>query len=172
MTPIETVVAKQAIGEVLYRYCRGIDRMDRALVLSCWHPDGTADYGEAYSGSASGFVDWVWPLHREWFVAHSHQVANMLIEVSGDGRTAASEAYVTVAMRVRGSADGPSELVGRGRYLDRWSCRDGQWRIDHRRHVVDLRTVPPAGTASDDAVPNTGSRGPDDPSYGVLGVLP
>ena len=40
---VEELLAKQAIREVIYRYCRGLDRMDRALALSCWHPGGTAD---------------------------------------------------------------------------------------------------------------------------------
>src|SRR5438477_89804 len=37
---LETLAAKQAITEVIYRYCRGLDRMDRALALSVWHPGG------------------------------------------------------------------------------------------------------------------------------------
>ena len=34
---------KQAITEVIYRYCRGLDRMDADLVRAVWHPGGTAD---------------------------------------------------------------------------------------------------------------------------------
>lgn len=37
----DELAAKWAITEVIHRYCRGLDRMDKALALSCWHPDGT-----------------------------------------------------------------------------------------------------------------------------------
>ena len=33
-TELEQLLAQQQIREVLYRYCRGLDRMDRALARS------------------------------------------------------------------------------------------------------------------------------------------
>lgn len=159
MDAIEELLHKQAITEVLYRYCRGIDRMDRDLVISCWHSDGTADYEDIYSGSGEGFVDWVWPVHRDGFVAHSHQITNVLVEVAEDGDHAVSESYVTVALRAAG--DG-GVLVGRGRYLDQWSRREGVWAIDHRRHVSDVST---SATATGGADPVIDRRTPRDPSY-------
>src|SRR5439155_824312 len=130
---LEKLAAKQAITEVIYRYCRGLDRMDRALTLSVWHPGGTADYGEEmYVGTGEGFVDWVWQQHAH-FDRHSHQITNVLIDVDGD--TAASEAYVTVALRAT-APDAIVDTVSRGRYLDRWSRRDGGGAIDHRRHIA------------------------------------
>src|SRR5947208_14505381 len=113
---LETLAAKQAITEVIYRYCRGLDRMDRALTLSVWHQGGTADYGEEmYVGTGEGFIDWVWKQHA-LFDRHSHQITNILIEVDGD--QAVSESYVTVALR-SGGADAVVDTVSRGRYLDR-----------------------------------------------------
>jgi hypothetical protein len=162
---IEELLAKQAITEVLYRYCRAIDRMDADLARSCWHADGTADYGDLYAGSGAGFVEWVWPVHRDGFVAHSHQMSNLLIEVRGE--RAASEGYVTVALRPRPGEGKAVDIVGRGRYLDRWSKREGVWAIDHRRHVVDVRSIAPAGAATE-LPANHGRRGLDDPSYEVL----
>ena len=86
---LETLAAKQAITEVIYRYCRGLDRMDRTLALSVWHPGGTADYGEEmYVGTGEGFVDWVWQQHAH-FDRHSHQITNILIDVD-DPPTAAA----------------------------------------------------------------------------------
>jgi hypothetical protein len=37
-----------------------------------------------------------------------------------------------------------TDIVVRGRYLDCWSCRDGEWRIDERRYENDLTQVIPA----------------------------
>ena len=38
---LATMAAQQAITDNLHRYCRAMDRMDRELALSCWHPGGT-----------------------------------------------------------------------------------------------------------------------------------
>src|SRR5579872_3721315 len=90
------VAAKQAITEIMHRYCRGMDRMDRGLTLSCWHPGGTDDHAPLYVGSAAGFVEWLWPVHAA-MVCTRHVVSNILIEVEGD--TATSETYWTVTLR-------------------------------------------------------------------------
>ena len=87
----DDTAAKQAITEVIYRYCRAVDRMDRGLIATIWHPDGTADYGVTYQGSAAGLIDNLWANHAK-LLGHSHQVTNILIEVDGD--VAGSEAYV------------------------------------------------------------------------------
>lgn len=165
MTAIDELLAKQAITEVLYRYCRGLDRMDRELAGSCWHEDGTADYGDLHRGTGAGFLDWVWPVHAEGFSAHSHQITNVLIEVRGD--RAASEAYVTVALRSASPA-GAVDVVGRGRYLDRWSRRAGVWAIDHRQHVADLTAT---SAVVDAGAPGAGRRDPSDPSYDVFASI-
>ena len=90
---VAELLAKQAITDALYRYCRGLDRMDRDMVLSVWHNDSTADYGAHYHGSGPGFVDWVWPAHGN-FERHSHQITNVLIELVDDDH-AVSEACDT-----------------------------------------------------------------------------
>lgn len=158
--------AKSAITEVIYRYCRALDRMDRALAATIWHPDGTADYGSAmYQGTGGGFITWVWEQH-ETMLAHSHQVANVLIVVDGDH--AESEAYVTATLRTEAGPDAPMEIVSRGRYVDRWSCRDGRWAIDHRRFVEDFTTFTAVTGAPPGPLVTAGRRDGEDPSYGAL----
>ena len=51
---LDTLIAKQAVRDIVYRYCRGLDRMDREMALSIWHPDAMVDYGETYRGPAAG----------------------------------------------------------------------------------------------------------------------
>jgi len=41
---VQQLAATQAITDVLHRYCRGLDRMDREMAESVWHAGGTADY--------------------------------------------------------------------------------------------------------------------------------
>ena len=66
----------------------------------------------------------------------SHQLSNILIVVDGD--TATSESYVHACIRMD-----ENDIVVRGRYLDTWSRRDGEWRIDERRYENDLTQVIP-----------------------------
>ena len=53
---LETYAAKQAITEVLYRYCHAVDRMDADLASRIWHPDGVARYEDIFEGTGSGFM--------------------------------------------------------------------------------------------------------------------
>ncbi len=164
---LSDLAAKQEITEVIYRYCRGLDRMDRELALSVWHADGTADWGSMYQGLGSGFIEWVWDAHAG-FERHSHQVTNILIDV--DGERAVSESYVTVALWARPDPLQVLELVGRGRYADRWSRVEGRWAIEHRRYISDLQTTTkiPIENAESSV---EGRRDTSDASYAVLGSL-
>jgi SnoaL-like domain len=134
---LETLIAKQAITEVLYRYCYSMDRIDPELGRQIWHPDGLAHYGEAiFDGPASEYLDQVFAAHRK-ADATSHQLSNITITV--DGEQATSESYVHACIRTRGQ-----DVIVRGRYLDMWSRRQGEWRIDERRYENDLTQIIPA----------------------------
>ena len=153
---------RAAITDLIYRYCRAMDRIDHELGYSIWHDDGTADYGaDVYVGSGRGFIDHVCRQHAG-LLAHSHQVTNIIIEV--DGHRAGSEAYVTATLRMmRGET--LTQMMVWSRYIDTWSKRDGRWGIDHRISVIDfdeIRAVTPMRMTS------RGTRDRDDPSYAVL----
>jgi hypothetical protein len=168
--------AKIAITEVIYRYCRALDRMDRELADTVWHPDGTADYGPTFHGPAGELLDVMWVNHAA-LGGHSHQVTNILIDVDGD--SAGSEAYVTGFLWNVSDAGIVSHMVAIGRYLDRWSCREGTWAIDHRRFVYDAvfpsdssdRSI--FGRLATERSPRTSAarRNQSDPSYKVVGRL-
>jgi SnoaL-like domain len=134
---VEIVMDKQAITEVLYRYCHAVDRIDPELASQIWHPDGLAHYEGIFEGTGRQFIDFVFESHRQ-ADATSHQLTNMLIDVDGD--RASSESYVTACIRAGGN-----DIVVRGRYSDTWSRRAGQWRIDDRRYRHDIVQVQPIG---------------------------
>jgi hypothetical protein len=175
LDPLQELLAERAIREVLYRYCRGLDRMDWTMSYAVWHDDSTALYGGLYEGSGRGFVDWVMKLH-EGMVAHSHQITNILIDVDDDGTHAASEAYVTVRLRTHNAAGDLVDILGSGRYCDRWTWRDGRWAIQHRQYVGDLTTsIPVPAASAAGRIPPAGEvrrpesrRDRDDPSYQFL----
>lgn len=168
------IADRAAITDVLLRYCRGIDRMDRELTLSCWHPGGTDEHTPLYSGTAEGFVEWVWGIHAA-MVSTRHTLTNILIEVDGDD--AWTESYWWVILRIK-QDDGLVDIIGCGRYLDHLEKIDGRWAIRHRRSIHDWDRVEPVGLtmASGPTVPpnNPGSRiypstrDANDPSYEFL----
>lgn len=132
---MRVLLDQQALRDVLSRYCRGLDRMDKEMACAVWHEGGTAFYDGIFEGTGHGFIDWVWEAHAA-MERHSHQITNVLCEIDGDRAT--SESYVTVVLWTRPDQQGQQyELVGRGRYLDRWSRGDGRWAIDHRIHLLD-----------------------------------
>ncbi|MEO9129826.1 MAG: nuclear transport factor 2 family protein [Sphingomonas sp.] len=158
---IQALADRHAITGLIYLYCRAVDRLDHKLGYSIWHDDGTADDGKTvYQGTGHDFIDFVIDQHGK-MLGHSHQVTNIILELDGD--RAASESYYIAAQRVlRG--EHLHEITVRGRYLDRWSKRDGRWGIDHRitiRDFDDIRPVLPLSVTA-------GSRDRSDPSYAIL----
>ncbi|TXS96054.1 nuclear transport factor 2 family protein [Parahaliea maris] len=136
---LERLQSESEIRAVLAGYCRALDRMDKPAAYAVWHPDGTALYHDIFEGTGHGFVDWVWDAHAG-MERHSHQISQSVIAVNGD--VARSETYITVSLWMLPNADGArQEIVSRGRYLDRWSRREGRWAIDHREHVLDMQTL-------------------------------
>lgn len=174
---VETLAAKQAITEVLYRYCRGVDRIDSELTRQCYHPDAIDQHSGQYSGPGRGWAEWVDSLHEPMIVTR-HMISNVLIEVSGND--AWSEAYWTVVLRIPLGGKQVDMTAG-GRWLDHFRCVDGIWAIQRRRTVNDWhRSDEVINTAEtfegqtlmvlDPAVPNFEMRRDrSDPSYDFLG---
>jgi hypothetical protein len=165
---LELVTAELEIRKVLGRYCRSFDRLDRELAYSVWHPDGTAHYIERPVMPARQFIDQILESLKTRH-ARSHQITNMVLEVSGD--RAVSEAYGVACL-----LDVTDGLIisqnFHGRYLDQWSRRDGRWALDHRRYVADcyMTSTCPAEKFSQTAL-QIGKPGKDDPSYALFASL-
>jgi SnoaL-like domain len=132
--------AKQEILEGLYRYCHAVDRIDPSLLATVWHTGALAHYEGFFDGPAGECMERVLESHRAC-EATSHQVTNALIEVAGDSAT--SQCYVMACVR-----SGPVDVVVRGRYSDRWSRRDGAWRIDERTYTQDVMELIPVDKPS------------------------
>jgi SnoaL-like domain len=159
---LNALADRQAILDLIYRYCRSVDRLDIPLGHSIWHDDATADYGaEVYQGDGRGAIDHICAQHRR-MSHHSHQVSNVLIDLDGD--RAGSEAYVTAALRGYRNQQ-LIQMTIWARYVDRWSRRDGRWGLDHRlviRDFDEVREVTPLHHH------DVGRRDRSDPSYRVL----
>jgi hypothetical protein len=131
---LDDLVAQQEIRDVLIRYTRGIDRRDRELVRSCYHPDARDDHGP-FKGTVEEFLDWVEDA-LSYFTSTMHFIGNQLVEVHGD--LADAESYCVAYHRRAATGDEPGhDLVMGLRYVDRLERREGEWRIADRLCVFD-----------------------------------
>jgi hypothetical protein len=152
---------RQAILDCIHRYCRGVDRFDRDLVLSVYHSDAIDDHG-VFVGPPADFADWAFAYHREHQHLTQHIVTNHNCELDGD--SAHTETYwMLAAMNKQGA---PLSLSG-GRYIDRFERRAGRWAIAARRCTIEWYGRPgeeafPAALLATYATP---SRDRNDPSY-------
>ncbi|MBV8062138.1 MAG: nuclear transport factor 2 family protein [Nevskia sp.] len=127
---LQRLLDRQAIQDCLLRYTRGVDRLDRELLISAYHADAIDDHG-AFVGSPAAFADWALPHHREHQSCTYHLILNHSCELDRD--SAHGETYcVYVGVNRNGTID----LIG-NRYLDRLERREGNWAILRRVCVVE-----------------------------------
>ena len=159
---VRELLDRHTIMDLIYRYCRSVDRLDVPLGHSIWHDDGIADYGETiYQGNGRGAIDFICAQHSKT-LHHSHQVSNILIDLNGD--RACSESYAIATLRIR-RGERLQQMTVWSRYIDRWSRRNGRWGLDKRiaiRDFDEVRDVVPLGDH------DVGRRDRSDPSYAVL----
>lgn len=127
---LQVLLDRQAIHECLTRFSRGMDRFDREVFLSAFHPDATVAAGP-FVGSAAQCYDWAMPMHEAGQVATQHNLLNVTIDLDGD--TAHTETYYQFVGRNR---DDTIWIAG-GRYVDRLERRHGEWRISVRTNVIE-----------------------------------
>ena len=78
MTELEQLVAKEAIRDQIYTYCRSLDRIDNELGYSVFAEDSEVDYGPTYKGTGRGFIDMMLDQHRQ-MISTSHMMTNIII---------------------------------------------------------------------------------------------
>lgn len=170
-----TLADRMAIADTIALYCRGIDRLDRALVASCFHADATDTHG-SFHGTVDDFVAWAFRL-LERYDSTMHLIANHLATFPsrGAGTTptvAVAETY-GIAFHRSSDPDPRRNLTVGFRYLDRLERRDGgPWLIASRIATTEwVRAAVPEESwpiPDDSAV---GRRDGDDPLHGLLRAL-
>ena len=148
------------IQDAIHRYSRGLDRLDRSIALSAYHPDASDDRGAHLVSTPQEFVGWVWK-DLEGAKGTAHNISNITCEIDGD--VAHTESYITFHVWGAGGANGV--ITGHARYLDRLERREGRWAIAHRElrwdYMTRLEGVP---LRTDGSMP-TGVRSKEDRSY-------
>ncbi len=99
---IQELLDKQAITELIYTYPRGLDRMDKDILLSIGHPDAKMKFGKTDFPSWAAYVDWLIKAHND-MVGNNHRITNILVKVNGD--KAVSECTGTATLLVPKEGD-------------------------------------------------------------------
>lgn len=160
---------REAIRDVIHRYCRAADRCDLDAFKSCYWPDGFDDHG-FFGGNAHEFCDYVIPVLKK-IESSVHAITNTIIDI--DGAQAFCESQWSVVHRLR-QGEELLDYWHQGRYLDIFEKRDGFWKIllrvcpadmDRLVRAKDLRALLAAAAAPNTDFGPRGARAPNDPVY-------
>lgn len=149
----ERIADRMAIQDVMYKWCRAIDRLDYDGMRAVFHPDAIDNHG-AYNGGVEGLVEWIRERHKP-IPFSSHQISNILIEFASPelalvetyARTLQrypAEAKANLAQLSGGEAGRPGvgmDLLTSSRYVDRFERRHGEWRIARRTLIQDWKQL-------------------------------
>ncbi len=156
---------REAIRECMYRYSRGVDRLDAEMIRSAYWPDCT-DNHMSFTGNAEEFIAWAFPIMGSMDQT-MHIIGNILMRIEGD--KADVESYFYGIHRINLPDGGKSDVIGAGRYVDNFEKRDDEWRIARRVVVTDwFRQYPDSADWSQGMLGimiEPGGRFPNDDSY-------
>jgi hypothetical protein len=145
-------VDRSEIHRTMLRYARGLDRLDNALVRSCYWDDAIEDHGH-FVGSPDAFIAYA-DGTTLMFEAVQHGILNHICDLQGN------DAYCETYYQFTGvSAGDAPKFVSTGRYDDHFQKRNGEWRILNRVTIIEsqmdvpksamLGKMPPAYTAEE-----------------------
>ena len=183
--PNDEDAARRQIHDALLSYCRGIDRLRPELISAAFHPGALLhDYGAAPM-SIEQFAEAAPASLEAKFAATQHRISNTTIQFdseageaevgavgAADAGTAAGaehgatvESYV-LAYHWEATADGGRLHTFNGRYIDRFTERDGCWKIAQRHLRVDWSKVEPVEATMGDRWVHSGRGDDPDPLWG------
>ena len=152
------------IREVLMRYCTGVDRCDRELIVGCFHPDALDDHG-SWICIGSQIADLITQRLRPGEDSAMHFLGNVRVEVQGD--TAFAESYL-LAFRAFQKDAKPYTRTRALRFVDRLERRKGEWRISERVAVDDWNRVDEVVQEQPESTKfRYGSKNREDPVYAI-----
>jgi hypothetical protein len=148
--PLQELLDREAIRDVVTRYCRAIDRNNAGLLRTVYWPDAIDDHGMHVKANIEEHIAAAISVASACVATH-HQIGNILIHL--DGALARVETYVTAHHRIEGptrphwrTAPAPipadqqgihADLFVGARYVDRMEKRAGVWRVAYREIAYD-----------------------------------
>ena len=142
----ERVVDRLQIQEILYRYCRAIDRIQMDILASVFHTDA----GISRNGTPFPVADFIAEVAKRHPTVPkaSHMVTSFLIDFTGPDSAFCESWCLAVEQRPNdGDPSQSTDHVVRVRYGDKFERRDGVWRIAERTFIVDHVMAVPTNSA-------------------------
>jgi hypothetical protein len=164
------------IQDVMYRWCRAVDRLDFDLMREVFHPDAFDSHGPSiFEGGVEELIGWISGRHSS-IPFSLHSLTNMLIEFAGPDTAVVESNVMSVqrlpeegdpAIRIRegGTVAQGMQMFAFARYADRFERRDGEWRIQHRVVILDSQLVVDGGKGELASGITVGRRDRADHSY-------
>lgn len=155
---------REAIRECLYRYSRGVDRLDADMIRSAYWPDAIDQHLE-FKGNAEEFIAWAFPIMGAMDQT-MHMIGNVLMNINGSSADVESYFYGYHRVTIEGVKQ---DVIGAGRYIDRFEKRGDEWRVAERLVMTDwFRQYPDSADWEAGMLGlkvDMGGRKPDDESY-------
>lgn len=177
---LEELCDREAIRDVIYKYCHAIDRRDPEMLRTVYWPEAVDDHAFV-KNDVEAFIAMAMEMVASCVVTQ-HHVGNILIHLEKD--SARVETYVNAYHRIEGpttphwrtkpepipvSEQGKfGEFLTGSRYLDRMEKRDGVWRISSRKVAQDWYRLANAQNWADYPYAgghNLGTHNHTDPGY-------
>lgn len=166
---VQLLLAEREIKNVVLRYCRGIDRMDLAMVRSCYHADAQDHHGDV-AGGVDEALRWVWDVLAT-YASSVHLVANMLVEIDATHPTRARCESYGMALHFDGGEGGRRGQAIGFRFIDDLEQRTlssgvAEWRF--ARRVATTEWIRRFADDEFSPIPDRflkGRRDRDDPVY-------
>lgn len=165
-TQLDKLLSIEAIRNLVSQYCHAADRGDIELMYSLYEEDAIDEHGYNTTGTAKEFIEGIEPLQQH-IDGLQHNVTNHVIHVNGD--QAEGQVYVVAYHRFE-TETGPAILMTGGRYLDKYSRKNGIWKIAHRRCISDWNHQFPIDMNAEqkdytEGKISQGKIGAEDPAY-------
>jgi hypothetical protein len=150
---IERLIDRAIIQDILFKWCRAVDRLDIDSVTALFYEDAHDDHGP-YKGDINGLKNWIHNRHKT-IPFSMHQLSNMLIEFASEDVASVEttvcsiqrytaegkESMAQLSGGVRGKEGSGADMMGSSRYIDQFERRNGKWKIAKRTVVAGWRQI-------------------------------
>ena len=130
---IDALETRMALIDLTSDYCHGFDKRDIDRFMAIWWEDAVWEIGppfgnfEGHAGVRHAVLDILWPA---WAMS-THYTTNLrLTSASAEAIEGVSDVYC-----IGNTTDGQAQTVAAS-YFDRFTRRDGIWKIARRRVVM------------------------------------
>ena len=127
--PVQLLVDRDEIHDLVMRYARGVDTRDMEAVRSCFAPDCDVSRWGPGMTDREAMIDYISGVGH--FHTTMHMMGNQFVEVDGDAGQVDSYAMLTHHSDDRAGRTHQMNMSA-SRYVERVARRDGRWVVTQR----------------------------------------